>query len=119
MDDIPPEELIKLFHRVAQYVRLGRVRNAGEIRTRIKRILDLQRMAYRKAKRGTTVAKFRGQYRRLRRLYRNNIHEIFWDEAVENPGGIIDETLDYGYAKAQKRALKRARQSAGKLERLK
>ena len=119
MDDIPRDELIQIFHRVAQYVRLVRVRNAGEIKARIKRILDLQRMAYRKAKRGTTVKKFRGQYLRLRRLYRNNIHVRIWNEAVDNPGGIIDETLDYGYDNAQKRALKRARQSAGKLERLK
>lgn len=119
MDTIPPEEFLKLFHRLTLYVRLGRVRNPQEIKKRIKRILDLQKMAARTAKRGSTIRRYQIQRRKLLLLYRRNIHERIWQEAVDNPGGIIDETLDYGYANAQRMAMERARARAGKLRRLK
>ena len=117
MDSIPPDEFLGIFHGIAQVVRLGRVRNPNEIRQRIRRILSMQRHASRNAKRSSTRRKFRVKHHRLRTLYRHDIDKRIWDEAVANPGGIIDETLDYGYAKAQARALERARQSAGKLTR--
>lgn len=117
MGSIPPDEFLQIFDRLCQQVRLGRVRSPRHIRKRIKRVLDLQRMAIRKAKRGSTQRKFRRDFNHLRTLYRNHVENRIWDEAVDNPGGIIDETLDYGYAKAQARALERARRSAGKLKR--
>ena len=116
MDSIPPDEFLGIFHGIAQVVRLGRVRNPNEIRQRIRRILSMQRHASRNAKRSSTRRIYRGKYNRLRQLYRHDIQNRIWDEAVANPGGIIDETLDYGYAKAQTRALERARQRAGKLK---
>ena len=112
-DSIPQDEFMGIFHRLNQFVRLGRVRNHKDIRKRINRILKLQRKASRVAKRPSTRRKYRRDFNHLRLLYRNDIAERIWDEAVENPGGIVDETLDYGYAKAQKRALERSRQNAG------
>ena len=119
MDTIPDEDFIAIFHRLAQHVRLGRVRNPDDIKKRIKRILDLQRMAYQNAQRGSTIRKYRGQYKKLRVLYRKNIHERIWDEAVKRPGELIDQTLDYGYANAKRLAMERARERAGRLRRLK
>ena len=119
MDTIPPDDFLGIFHRICHVVRLGRVRSDRDIRKRIKNILDFQRKAMQTAQRGSTVRKYRGDYNRLRTLYRNHIEVRIWNEAVDNPGGIIDETLDYGYENAQRMALERARARAGRLKRLK
>ena len=118
MDSIPPDEFLKLFHRINQVVRLGRVRSDKDIRKRIKRKLDWQRKATKVAKKASTRKKHQVDFRRLRTLYNQHIEIRIWNEAVDNPGGIIDETLDYGYAEAQRRALERARARAGRLRRL-
>ena len=117
MDTITYDEFIRLFHRLAQYVRLGRVRNPKEILQRIKRILDMQRRAIQTAKRGSTIRKFRADYRHLRTLYRKNIHIRIWNEAADNPEGLVDLTLDYGYDNAREILSERARRRAGRMRR--
>lgn len=118
VDNIPPDHFLELFERIAEHVRLGRVRNPEDIKKRISRILKLQRQAYQTAKRGSTIKKYRGDYVHLRTLYRHNVHKRIWNEAVENPGGIVDLTLDYGYDNAKRIRLEESRRRAGKLRRL-
>ena len=119
MDSITHDEFIRLFHRLAQYVRLGRVRNPKEILQRIRRILNLQRKAIQKAKRGSTIRKFMTDYRHLRTLYRKNIHIRIWNEAADNPEGLIDLTLDHGYPKARRILEERERSARrGRMRRL-
>ena len=117
-DSIPPDEFIQIFHRLCHYVRLGRVRNRGEIRDRMRRILTLMKRGYQTAKRGSTVKKFRSKYVQLRTLYRVRIDRRIWEEAQENPGSIFDLTLDYGYNNAQRIALASSRERMGELRRL-
>ena len=118
MDTIPDGEFLALFHRINKYVRLGRVRNPDDIRKRIRRILELQRKAYRTAKRSSTIRKYRRDFVHLRVLYRKHIERRIWNEAVENPGGLYDLTLDYGYANARRILIERATRRRMKLLRM-
>jgi hypothetical protein len=112
---IPDREFIEIFDRVSKVVHFGKCTNPKEVKRRIKHVLDMQRQAYRTAKRSSTAKKFRGDYNKLRTLYKHDLHERIWDEAVKDPGGIVDLTLDYGYERAQKIKLERERRRRGKL----
>ena len=116
-DSIPPDKFIELFDRLAHHVRLGRVRNPQEIRGRIKRILGMLKQGYKTAKRGSTIKKFKADYIHLRTLYRHHIEKTIWREARENPDGIIDLTLDYGYDRAKRIVVEREKRRRGRLRR--
>ena len=116
-DSIPPDKFIELFDRLSERVRLGRVRNPQEIRQRIKHVLNLLKQGYKTAKRGSTINKFQSDYKHLRTLYRHHIEKRIWKEAQENPDGIIDLTLDYGYDRAKNIMLERERRRRGRLRR--
>jgi len=118
VDSIPPDEFIRVFHRLCGYVRLGRVRNPQDIKKRIKRILTMMKHAYKNAKRSRTIRKFKSDYMHLRILYRHGIHRRIWNEAVENPGGLIELTLTFGYDKANRMVLEREKRRKGKLRRV-
>jgi len=118
LDSIPDYEFIEIFDRVSKVVHFGRSRSLKDVKNRIKRILNLQKKAYQTAKRRSTVRKYRSDYIHLRTLYRHEFPERIWDEAVKNPGGIVDLTLDYGYDKAQQIKLERERKRRGQLRRV-
>ena len=118
MDTVPPEVFIGIFHRLCGHVRLGRVRNPQDIKKRIRRILGMLKQGYKTAKKRSTVRNFRTDYQHLRMLYRHDVHRRIWNEAVENPGGLIDLTLDHGYDKAKKIVLEREKRRKGKLRRV-
>ena len=120
-DSIPPDKFIELFVRLSETVRLGRVRDSRDIRRRIKRVLDWYRHAYGAAKRSSTKARYRKRYKSLRKLYvakNPPIHTRIWNEAAENPGGLVDLTLDHGYQGAKTILEGRARRRAGRMRRL-
>jgi len=118
METILDDEFIEIFDRVSRIVHFGRSRTPQDVKNRIKHILNLQKKAYQTAKRQRTVRKFRSDYNRLRTLYVHGLPDRIWDEAVENPGGIVDLTLDYGYDKARKIMLERERRRRGGLRRI-
>ena len=118
MDTIPDDEFIEIFERVSRTVHFGRSRSPQDVKNRIKRILRLQKKAYQTAKRQSTVKRFRSDYVHLRTLYVHGLHGRIWDEAVKDPGGLIDLTLDYGREKADKIMLERERKRRGKLRRV-
>ena len=118
MDSIPDYEFIEIFIRLSRTVRFGRSRSPQEIKHRIKRILNLQKKAYQTAKKRSTVRKYRSDFIHLRTLYRHGIHDRIWEEAVRNPGGIVELTLLYGRDKARKIKLERERKRMGRMRRL-
>lgn len=118
MDKLPDYEFIEIFDRVSQVVHFGRSRSPQDVKKRIKRILNLQKKAYQTAKKRSTVRKFRSDYIHLRTLYRHGFHYRIWEEAVKNPGGIVDLTLKYGRDKARKKKLERERRHLGSLRRI-
>ena len=118
MDKIPDDEFIEIFDRVSIDVHFGRCRSPQDVKDRIKRVLSLQKKAYQTAKKRTTVRKYRREYTHLRNLYRHGFPDRIWEEAVRNPGGIVDLTLDYGREKARKIKLGRERRRIGSLRRI-
>jgi len=117
-DSIPPDKFLDLFNRLAENVRLGRVRNPQEIRGRIKHVLNMLKTGMMKAQRGTTIKKFRSDYKHLRTLYRHHIEKRIWREASDDPGGLIDLTLDYGYDRANRILMEREKRRRGRLKRV-
>ena len=116
-DSIPPDKFMELFDRLSEHVRLGRVRSPQEIRGRIRHVLNLLKQGYKTAKRGSTIKKFKADYIHLRTLYRHHIEKRIWREAAENPDGLIDLTLDYGYDRAKRIVLEREKRRRGRLRR--
>ena len=117
METLPDYEFIEIFDRVSQVVHFGRSYSLKVVKKRIKRILRLQKKAYQTAKKSSTVRKYRTDYRLLRTLERHGFADRIWEEAVRNPGGIVDLTLDYGRDKATKIKLERERGRFGNLRR--
>jgi len=117
MDTLPDYEFIEIFDRVSQDVRFGRSYSLKVVKKRMRRILRLQKQASQIARKQSTRRMFRTRYRFLRTLYRHGFPERVWEEAVRNPGGIIDLTLDYGREKARKIKLERERSRFGRLRR--
>ena len=118
MDSIPDYEFIKIFERVSRQVHFGRCRSPQDVKNRIKRILNLYKKAIQNARKQSTVRKYRSNFIHLRTLYRHGLHRRIWEEAANNPGGIVDLTLRYGRDKARKIKLERERKRLGRLRRL-
>lgn len=118
MENIPPEEFKGLFIRLTQYVKLGRTYSPKDIRDRIRKKAKFYRKVTRRAKRQSTVNRYQKKFTFLKHVDTHDIHRRIWNDAVNNPGGEIDLTLDYGADNAKKILIARRERQLGKLKRL-
>ena len=118
MKTIPDYEFIEIFDRVSRDVHFGRCRSPQDVKNRIKRILNLKKKGYQSAKRQSSGRKCRSEFIHLRTLYRHGIADRIWEEAVTNPGGIVELTLLYGRENARKIMLERERRRRGRMRRI-
>ena len=66
----------------------------------------------------STVKRYQKKFTFLKHIDNHDIHRRIWNEAVHNPGGEIDLTLDYGADNAKKILTARRERQLGKLKRL-
>ena len=100
METIPDDVFLGMFYRINVYVRMGHVTSLRELKKRFKNILSLQKRGYQRAQRSSTIIKFRRDFRRLRKAYRNKMPERIWREAQDDPTSIYGLTLKYGFRPA-------------------
>lgn len=124
MDSIPPKDFVSIFHRMNAYVDLKDCKTPGDIRRRIRIVIEMMRIATLNAKKQKNKKKWSARSKLMvvlmddtspvksktaerkkalgKPVRRAGIQDAIIEEAIRHPSGLVALTLKHGYEKAMK-----------------